>query len=275
MREMSAVVVRNAAMSVGHSMAVVPACSYQYRRHRLGADAEYASGGWWGLFDPPENRTIGVSAYAIDRYEVTNRQFSEFISATSYRPRDAHNFLRHWNAGRMPAGLEDHPVTWVSLADARAYCAWADLRLPTDVEWQLAAQGLDGRSWPWGNEFDRDLCNGAGAGTTPVATHSRGVSPFGCFDMAGNVWEWTESEGFDGAHRYCYIRSGSWYTPAGASSWYAPGGPLPVHDHYRFLLLDDSFDRCPTVGFRCAKTVDASEADPGRDAREGKGVLAV
>lgn len=237
-----------------HVLRVVPTTTYRYRRYSMAPSGLYDDQ-WWYQFDPPDDREVTVPAFAIDEHEVTNEQFGRFISETGYRPHDPHGFLRHWMDSEPPEALGDHPVVWVSLSDARAYARWAGLRLPTEVEWQLAAQGLDGRIWPWGSEFAATRCNGDNHGTTPVSAFPTGTSPFGCLDMAGNVWEWTESEETDGSHRTCSLRSGSWYRNRATSGWYAHQGPSPVHDHLRFLLLDDAFDRSATVGFRCARTL--------------------
>jgi gamma-glutamyl hercynylcysteine S-oxide synthase len=79
---------------------------------------------------------------------VTNAQFKQFLDATHYAPRDAINFLRDWKNGSFPQGWDNRPVTWVSLEDARAYAKWAGKRLPHEWEWQMAAQGTDGRAIP-------------------------------------------------------------------------------------------------------------------------------
>ena len=84
---------------------------------------------------------------------MTNAQFGEFLKATAYQPKHPENFLRHWTDGKPPAGREDHPVVYVDLDDARAYAAWAGKRLPTEEEWQYAAQGPNALKYPWGNEM--------------------------------------------------------------------------------------------------------------------------
>src|SRR5918999_928800 len=95
-----------------------------------------------------------MEAFCIDRHPVTNAQFLAFLQATGYRPADDHNFLRHGERGALPRGWDNKPVTWVSIEDARAYAQWAGKRLPHEWEWQYAAQGSDGRRFPWGNEWN-------------------------------------------------------------------------------------------------------------------------
>jgi formylglycine-generating enzyme required for sulfatase activity len=119
--------------------------------------------------------------------------FRAFVEASGYKPRDRRSL--RW--------VDDHPVMWVSWGDALAYCRWLGretglpVTLPSEAEWEKAARGTDGRIYPWGDEWDTERCNtaegGAGA-TTPVGRYSPGGdSPYGCADMAGNVWDWTRS----------------------------------------------------------------------------------
>jgi len=210
---------------------------------------------WGAPFDGTLEHHIGpveLPAFLIDAHEVTNAEFARFLKASGYRAQCRTNFLKHWPGGVMPRALADHPVAYVDLGDARAYARWAGKRLPTEPEWHRAAQGDDGRAWPWGKEFDAARCNGSGAGTTPVGSFSAGRSPFGCDDMAGNVWEWTESERSDGHTRFCMIRGGSWFSAEG-SVWYVPGGAQPNTSHAKFILMYPGLDRCSTIGFRCVK----------------------
>ena len=221
-------------------------------------------------------RRVAFERFAMDETPVTNAQFAAFLAATGYRPMQSQNFLKHWNRKRPPAGKDEHPVVYVCLEDARAYARWAGKRLPTEEEWQYAAQGADGRSYPWGEQMDPGRCNAGGAGTaesprawdrsaesgtkpsplqqtetTPVKAFPNGRSPFGCYDMCGNVWEWTESERSDGRTRFCIIRGGAWFTAKG-SGWYMDGGPRPANFAAKFLLTWPGLDRCSTIGFRCA-----------------------
>jgi formylglycine-generating enzyme required for sulfatase activity len=200
-------------------------------------------------------RDLVMKSFLMDRFEVTNADFQNFLQETRYQPEEPHKFLFHWSRGYLQE-LANHPVTWVSLEDARAYAQWAEKRLPTDIEWQWAAQGNDGRAWPWGTDFDPKSCNYDTSGTTPVDAYPGNVSPFGVQDLVGNVWEWIDVLLSDGWHNWCFLRGGSYYQPKG-SHWYAEGGAQSVNHHHKFLLLHPGLDRCATIGFRCVKTASA------------------
>ncbi|MEO8616655.1 MAG: SUMF1/EgtB/PvdO family nonheme iron enzyme [Luteolibacter sp.] len=196
---------------------------------------------------------IVLAAYAMDLTPVTNAQFAEFLKASSYQPKVMANFLKHWRDGVPPVEQLDHPVVYVDLDDARAYAKWAGKRLPTEEEWQFAAQGTDGRPYPWGAQAPEpqgNLCNGFRASTTPVKEFPAGRSPFGIYDLCGNTWEWTESERADGVNRFAILRGGSYYQAHG-SHWYMDGGPQEVSFGAKCLLAWPGIDRCATVGFRC------------------------
>jgi len=196
-------------------------------------------------------RRVAFTRFAIDETLVTNAQFAAFLKASKYQPKHAANFLKHWTNGSPPAGQEDHPVVYVDLDDARAYARWAGKRLPTEEEWQYAAQGADGRKYPWGSVLESDRANGGkSGGTTPVKAFPTGRSPFGCYDMCGNVWQWTESERSDGRTRFCILRGGAWFEAKG-SCWYVDGGPRPVDFATKFLMTWSGLDRCDAIGFRC------------------------
>ena len=200
-------------------------------------------------------RNVQFRPYAIDLTPVTNAEFARFLKATGYRPSQVVNFLKHWKNDAPPPGLENHPVVYVDLDDARAYAKWAGKRLPTEEEWQYAAQGSDNRTYPWGNRFQEGSCNsGKSGGTTSVTAFPEGRSPFGCYDMCGNVWQWTQSERSDGRTRFCIIRGGSFFKAEG-SSWYADGGPQPCNFGAKFILMWPGLDRCATIGFRCVVDV--------------------
>lgn len=134
--------------------------------------------------------TVKLEAYRIDKYLVTNAQYARFIAATGHRPPS------DWKNGKIQQGVLQYPVTLVNWYDASAYAKWAGKRLPTEAEWEKAARGTDGRRWPWGNEMDPARLNtyyNVGSASN-VTTYANGVSPYGVFDMAGNVNEWVEDD---------------------------------------------------------------------------------
>jgi formylglycine-generating enzyme required for sulfatase activity len=174
------------------------------------------------------------------------------MRATHYRPKDTVNFLGHWVNGAPPEDLLNHPVVWVSIEDARSYARWAGKRLPTDMEWQYAAQGTDGRKYPWGNIFDSTRCNCGLGHTSPVDAYPSGKSPYGVADMVGNVWQLTNDIYDNGSYYFVTMRGGSYYNPT-SSTWYVEGGPWPVDKHQMLLMLSPGYDRNSTVGFRCVQ----------------------
>jgi formylglycine-generating enzyme required for sulfatase activity len=193
---------------------------------------------------------VNPGDFYMDRYPVTNSQYEEFVRATAYFPADTVNFLKHWDKGNCPDSLADHPVVWVSLEDARAYARWKGKRLPTEMEWQYAAQGQEGRLWPWGNLFDSTVCNHASGHTSPVHAYPGGRSPFGVEDMTGNVWQLCDDEYFNGSFFFSMIRGGSFYKPT-SSWWYIQGGPQPNNHTQMLLKTAPGFDRSEAIGFRC------------------------
>ena len=199
--------------------------------------------------------------YAIDKTPVTNAQFAGFLQSAGYRPECAENFLKHWINGQPPADKADHPVVWVDLGDARAYARWAGKRLPTEDEWQYAAQGGCGREYPWGNGLRAGVCNlGETGDTTSVRTFPNGRSAdFPAYDYCGNVWQWTEGVHTEGRTRFCLIRGGSYFNPGpNASLWYVNGGPRPASFSTKFLLMWPGLDRCATIGFRCVADLETA-----------------
>jgi len=195
---------------------------------------------------------IHMPGYFIDKYPVTNRQFHDFLLSSSYRPKDTTNFLRHWNGSVLPKELENHPVVYISPADAEAYARWAGKRLPTELEWQYAGQGSGGSAYPWGEKMDSTACNYKSNKSTAVDQFPEGRSPFGVCDMIGNVWQLTADEYDNGSYRYRIIRGGSHYFPD-SSIWYVRGGPVSLFHPEMLLRISDGFDRCSTIGFRCVK----------------------
>ncbi|HEY3268479.1 MAG TPA: SUMF1/EgtB/PvdO family nonheme iron enzyme [Armatimonadota bacterium] len=216
-----------------------------------GVDVQYP---WEDSPRRSHERVMDVPAFYIDRTPVTNSQFRRFLLATRYRPRDSHNFLRNWSGGAFPRGWDEKPVTWVSLEDARAYAAWAGKRLPHEWEWQYAAQGTDGRAYPWGPTWDASAVPPPDTGRTmrqpdDVGRYPNGASPFGALDMVGSVWQWTE-EVVDGHTRAAILRGGTMYRPGGSDWYFPPANRLDQHGKY--LLMAPSKDRSGAIGFRCA-----------------------
>jgi len=160
----------------------------------------------------------------------------------------------------MPPALANKPVTYVSLAEARKFCSWAGGRLPHTFEWQYAAQGHDGRLFPWGGdhvipnslpEFHSGKTGEAELhpGPEPIGSHSpTGDTPSGIRDLMGNVWQYT-TEFNDEHSRAVIIRGGSNYRPAGAN-WYTPNEPTLAMQN-KYFLFDEAYERAGTVGFRC------------------------
>ena len=196
-----------------------------------------------------------IKPFYIDKFPVTNAQFKQFVDATRYSPKDAQNFLRHWKNGTYPEGWANRPVTWVSIEDARAYAKWAGKRLPHEWEWQLAAQGTDGREYPWGNlwvpaNVPTPDTSRAMRGPDAVNAHPLGASPYGVMDMVGNVWQWTD-EFRDEHTRAAIVRGGEYYQPQG-SIWYFPQA-FRNDEHSKLLLMAPSYDRSGGIGFRCVR----------------------
>jgi iron(II)-dependent oxidoreductase len=198
---------------------------------------------------------VKIDSFLIDKYPVTNAQYLEFLMNSGYKPADTTRYLRHWKSGTFRQGQDKYPVVYVSFEDMKAYAAWADKRLPTEAEWQLAAQGTDKRVWPWGNEFHGTVCNNNFGRPTPVDAFSKGQSQYGAMDMVGNVWQMTNDMYFNGTNYFSVIRGGSYYNPD-SSWWYIKGGPQPLDKTQIMLLVSPGYDRSATVGFRCVRDVD-------------------
>jgi len=134
------------------------------------------------LFGLPGPRPYEIGAFAIDAHEVTNAAYGAFVAATGHPPPEF--------ADDGALNAPDQPVTGVTWDDAAAYCAWAGGRLPTETEWEKAARGTAGQLYAWGDEYDPDAAHLSGDLPLPVASYPRDKSPYGAFDMGGNVSEW-------------------------------------------------------------------------------------
>jgi hypothetical protein len=207
-----------------------------------------------GEFLYGENKEIRSieTPFQMDIYPVTNGQFAKFIEADGYENDEfwSEKGVKWHQAEKITEpkfwrdekwNQPDHPVVGVSWYEADAFARWAGKALPTEVQWERAARGTDGRSYPWGNDFDSERCNTKESGigkTTRVTRYPNGVSPAGCYDMAGNVWEWTDSK-YD-EDRYV-LRGGCWdldrdFARCAYRYW--------VYPYYRYF----------NIGFRCVRT---------------------
>jgi gamma-glutamyl hercynylcysteine S-oxide synthase len=240
-------VTTNPVTSLPASMVLVPAAIFSYK---VSVNDDF--------IPHPEIdkiRNVKVDSFLIDRYPVTNASYYDFVRRTGYMPVDTTNYLRHWSGGVFKTGQGNYPVVYIGYEDAMAYAKWAGKRLPTENEWQLAAQGTDGRIWPWGEEFFGTRCNNAFDRPTPVDAFTKGASPYGVNDLVGNVWQMTGDIWFNGNNYFLTIRGGSYYKPE-SSWWYIQGGPQPLNKTQMLLLVSPGFDRSATVGFRCVSDID-------------------
>lgn len=191
---------------------------------------------------------VRLPSYYLAAYPVTNGQYARFTAETGHHP--------DWSALAGP----DHPVVNVNWHDAQAYCRWAGLRLPTELEWEKGARGVDGRKYPWGNEWDQSRCRSAmnkgDEKTSGVRSYAEGVSPWGLYQMSGNVWEWCEDWLEGGA--YNRYKMGDLSLPKSGTSRVVRGGSwgsaaaTRFRTAFRFGDLPD--ERDDGDGFRCAST---------------------
>lgn len=195
---------------------------------------------------------VYLEDFYIDVYEVTVQKYSVFLNETDYPAPSS--FIN----GGFPEFAKDHPVTFVSWYDAKNYCKWAGLRLPTESEWEKAARGTDGRDFPWGNDWNKDFSNNPikeSTGPEPVGSYENGKSPYGLYDMSGNVWEWVDESyhGHPGQtfvnpeynESYKILKGGSWWN----CMYYSCGLSAPVYNRSFFEpeTTNNNF------GFRCAR----------------------
>src|SRR4030067_534943 len=199
----------------------------------------------------PEHK-IYLNAFEIDCYEVTNAQYWEFLEyikktndhSKCFKGEPSNNDHTPTFWDNEYYNVPDYPVARIDWYDAYAYAAWAGKRLPTDAEWEKAARGSDGRTWPWGDDWDIKKANVFSGDTTPIGQFSpAGDSPYGCADMAGNVWEWIG--GGSPSQLRAPLRGGDWLDgPEEAKTTH-----IRMHTPHR---------KNPFVGFRCA----ADSAEP-------------
>ena len=138
--------------------------------------------------DQHPQQKVFLDNYYIDRYEVTNKEYKMFLADTNY-----YETPSHWKNRKYKEGEGDLPVTQVTWYEAFAYAIWAGKRLPTEAQWEKAARGIDGREYPWGNQFNENMANIGIEGpkkAMPAKTFPKDISPYQVYDMAGNVMEW-------------------------------------------------------------------------------------
>jgi formylglycine-generating enzyme required for sulfatase activity len=205
-----------------------------------------------GAPDEGPKREVDVSAFSIDRFEVTNKDFAAFVEATGYVTDGEESGAKRIWRDEYGDGEENHPVVRVNWNDAVAYCEWLGKRLPSEAEWEKSARGPDNTKYPWGDEYDAAQANGKDSGLRGTASvGSYPANGYGLHDMAGNVWEWTadwyqpypgniiEDEFY--GERFRVVRGGGWFEEAATLATYNRNAADPVK-----TANDD-------LGFRCAK----------------------
>ena len=214
---------------------------------------DMGSGEHEGEPDERPKHRVYLDAYYIDRYQVTVSRYIKFIEATKREP------PKFWNDIRLPEG-GDLPVVGVDWLDVEAYCLWAGRRLPTEAEWEKAARGTDGRKYPWGNEEPTSRHANFGkqeqdeVPLSPVGRYEAGRSPYGVYDMAGNVWEWT-ADWYDEN----YYRQSAPRNPQGPAQGLSKATRGGAWDRHQFTLRAANrnalmpTNRLKSLGFRCAQ----------------------
>ena len=219
-----------------------------------------------------EGKQFQMESFFMDKYPVTNAQFNTFLKKSNYQPSDLVNFLKHWKNGKISKEQENLPVVYISYEDAKAYAKWAKKRLPTEIEWQYAAQTSDMRAWPWAKNteniyreeeeitesltvfkikgIDPVYCNLGNGKIDPIGTYPKGRNPYGVEDLVGSVWQLTNDLYKSGSYDYIIMKGGSYYNPT-SSWWYVQGGPRELHYRQQLLRVSQGFERNATVGFRC------------------------
>jgi len=216
---------------------------------------------------------VVLDPYWIDKYEASNARYKEFMKATS------HPAPAYWDDPRL--SKPNQPVVGVSWTDANAFCKWEGKRLPTEAEWERAAKGPEGDNhYPWGHKLDPKKANyGQNVGRTmPVDSYPEGVSGYGVYNMAGNVFEWVE-DWYDPS----YYKQSLALNPKGADQGYnfANQGPVKVlrggswlapetslHTSHRFWNQPDNNSYGVGLGFRCAKSAATVSIEATQSARD-------
>jgi formylglycine-generating enzyme required for sulfatase activity len=253
---------------------------------------EFLRGSDTGNYNEGPRQLVYLDAFEMDRYEVTNVQYSRFWAATG------HEAPPYWKGGNYPYGQADFPVVGIGWKDANDYCAWVGKRLPTEAEWEKVCRGADGNLYPWGNQWDaqranvdsgknpRLLYSHAGSpaawafawqllqvtpdvgkmGLRPVGSYPDGVSPYGVMDLVGNASEWV----FDWYNWGDYSQMPArnpvnleppWNHCVRGSAWHDPAGNIDQVSVWSLCSTRSSAHSIadPRTGFRCARSVSEAE----------------
>ncbi len=249
---------------------------------------EFMRGSNDGNFNEAPEQSVYLDAFEMDRYEVTNIQYSQFLSATRNKTPN------YWLGGTYPTGQADYPVVEVSWSDATAHCVWAGERLPTEAEWEKACRGPNGNIYPWGNQWDANRANvdsiiglqslsgqiGSATawayaekllqttpsaeqlGLRPIGSYPEGASPYVIMDLVGNASEWV----FDWYNWSDYSKMATrnpinleppWNHCVRGSAWHDPAGNMdqvPIVSRCSARnSAHSTYD--PRNGFRCARSI--------------------
>jgi len=245
---------------------------YEWTRGELGHDLppllENARDGSLLLLVPggaflagEEKFPVDLPSYYLGIHPVTNGQYKRFVDATGHRPPDE-GYQPVWSGKSFPSAKADHPVVCVSWDDAQAYCQWAEVGLPTELQWEKASRGVDGREYPWGDGWDQSKCrNNKNRGTEQtcgVWSYAEGCSPWGHYQMSGNVWEWC-ADWYDGGS-YERYKSGDLTPPSSDAPRVLRGGSwrLGSADLFRCACRDDL-----GPAYQCSRTTSTGFVFPG------------